>query len=54
MIIVYKEPTIALTIDSAHTKQYLKSLHPNIVIMRHPDTLLPFLWSHHEKMVVID
>ena len=54
MIIVYKEPTIALTLDSAHTKRYLKSLHKNIIIMRHPVYVLPFLWSHHEKMVVID
>ncbi|KAL4487944.1 hypothetical protein ABPG72_022804 [Tetrahymena utriculariae] len=54
MIILYKEPTIALTLDSAHTKQHLKSLSNNIVIMRHPDYILPFLWSHHEKMVIID
>lgn len=22
--------------------------------MRHPDNLIPLLWSHHEKMVIID
>ncbi len=54
MIIVFKEPAIALTMDSAHTKHYLMKLHPNIIVMRHPNSLLPFLWSHHEKMVVID
>lgn len=54
MIIVYKEPKIALTMDSAHTKNSLKSLHENIVVMRHPNYLLPFLWSHHEKLVIID
>lgn len=54
MIILYKEPTIALSLDSAYTKSHLTSLNRNIVIMRHPDYLLPFLWSHHEKIVLID
>lgn len=22
--------------------------------MRHPNAIIPLLWSHHEKMVVID
>ena len=26
----------------------------NIIILRHPKTTLPFLWSHHEKIVVVD
>jgi phospholipase D1/2 len=31
------------------------SLSPNIKVLRHPPyILIPFLWSHHEKMVVID
>ena len=52
---MYNEPTIALTIDSLHTKKSLESLHPNIMVLRHPKFILPtFLWSHHEKMVLID
>ncbi len=54
-IIVYNEPTIALAIDSAHTKLSLERLHENIKVVRHPPYLLPtFLWSHHEKLVIID
>lgn len=54
-IIVYMEPKVALNIDSEFTEQYLTSLSPNIKVLRHPAYLLiPFLWSHHEKMVVVD
>jgi len=53
-ILVYREPTIALNMDSNYTKTKLCSLHPNIRVMRHPSTLIPMLWSHHEKMVVVD
>ncbi|XXG98217.1 hypothetical protein Hte_004539 [Hypoxylon texense] len=38
-IIVYKEVTQALTLDSAHTKHHLEELHPNIKVFRHPDHL---------------
>jgi hypothetical protein len=29
-IVVYKEISLALTLDSAHTKIWLQNLHPNI------------------------
>lgn len=29
-IVVYKEVSLALTLDSAHTKKWLQDLHPNI------------------------
>jgi phospholipase D1/2 len=45
---------MALTLDSEHTQQHLQGMHPNINVLRHPGNLLPILWSHHEKMVVID
>ncbi|KAH8163618.1 hypothetical protein CIB48_g4634 [Xylaria polymorpha] len=38
-IIVYKEVTQALTLDSAHTKHALEALHPSIKVFRHPDHL---------------
>lgn len=53
-IIHYQEPTLALNNDSLHTKTHLESLSPNIKVLRHPSQKIPFLWSHHEKMVVID
>ncbi|KAI7907558.1 uncharacterized protein BX663DRAFT_547271 [Cokeromyces recurvatus] len=58
-IIVYKEMSVALTINSAHTKQWLQNLHPNIIVQRHPDHTFSndntvLFWSHHEKIVVVD
>ncbi|KAI8067472.1 hypothetical protein BC940DRAFT_53410 [Gongronella butleri] len=58
-IVIYKEMSLALTIDSEHTKLWLQSLHPNIMVQRHPDHASidnnnVLFWSHHEKMVVVD
>ncbi|KAF0480564.1 phospholipase D/nuclease [Gigaspora margarita] len=55
-IIVYKEVTVALTLDSHHTKFYLQGLHKNIKVQRHPDHGIEgvMFWAHHEKMVVVD
>ncbi|RCH87877.1 Phospholipase D1, partial [Rhizopus azygosporus] len=58
-VVVYKEMSLALTIDSVHTKQTLQNLHPNIIVQRHPDHSLGkndtvLFWSHHEKIVVVD
>lgn len=52
-VIVYREQAIALENDSEHTKKKLEQLHPNIKVLRHPNHPF-FLWSHHEKLVVID
>ncbi|PUU74397.1 hypothetical protein B9Z19DRAFT_1068231 [Tuber borchii] len=38
-IVVYKEVTQALTLSSHHTKTSLELLHPNIIVLRHPDHL---------------
>lgn len=55
-IVVFKELTLALSIDSYHTKTTLESLHPNIRVQRHPDHFAGgvLYWAHHEKVVVID
>ncbi|CAG8747488.1 10283_t:CDS:2, partial [Cetraspora pellucida] len=55
-IIVYKEVTVALPLDSHHTKFYLQSLHKNIKVQRHPDHGIEgtIFWAHHEKIVVVD
>ncbi|KRX08542.1 hypothetical protein PPERSA_13023 [Pseudocohnilembus persalinus] len=56
-ILVYRESKIALTLDSEYTKQALQynlKNHDNIIVLRHPNSVLPFLWSHHEKMVIVD
>ncbi|KAL6914069.1 hypothetical protein FSST1_011829 [Fusarium sambucinum] len=36
-IVVYKEVTAALTLDSSHTRTTLEALHENIRVFRHPD-----------------
>ncbi|ORX49426.1 phospholipase D/nuclease [Hesseltinella vesiculosa] len=57
-IVIYKEMSLALTINSAHTKLWLQNLHPNIIVQRHPDHRSidnnVLFWSHHEKIVVVD
>ncbi|KAG0348929.1 hypothetical protein BG004_003646 [Podila humilis] len=56
-IVVYKEVSLALTLDSAHTKIWLQDLHKNIQVQRHPDHLKvkgTQFWAHHEKICVID
>lgn len=52
-IILYREMEEALYNNSARVKDYMSKLHPNIHIVRHPRYFI-HLWSHHEKMVVID
>ncbi|RGP80419.1 hypothetical protein FLONG3_1428 [Fusarium longipes] len=36
-VIVYKEVSAALTLDSSHTRTALEALHENIRVFRHPD-----------------
>jgi phospholipase D1/2 len=41
-----------------HTQQYLEKISyigKRICVLRHPfQSTIPFMWSHHEKLVVID
>ncbi|KAG8215687.1 hypothetical protein J3R82DRAFT_7561 [Butyriboletus roseoflavus] len=57
-VVVYKEVTATMSMNSKHTKAALEALHPNIACMRHPDHIgskdTVEFWSHHEKVVVID
>lgn len=56
-VLIYKEITFALPLQSAYTKQTLQKLDfKHIKVLRDPDhnnggTLL---WAHHEKLVVVD
>ena len=52
-IIVYKEVTFVLPLDSSHTKSHLEKLSDNISVLQHPSDLICW-WSHHEKVVIID
>eukprot|EP00899_Mesostigma_viride_P026575 jgi/Mesvir1/7101/Mv09207-RA.1 len=55
-IVMYKEVRLAMGLNSESSKRKLTSLHPNIRVIRHPDYLATgvLLWSHHEKLVVVD
>jgi phospholipase D1/2 len=54
-IVIYNAPKVALNIDSEFSLRYLSNLSPNIKVLMHPNYLLiPFMWSHHEKLVIVD
>ena len=53
-VLVYAECSLALTLNSAHSQHALEALHPNIQVERHPLNCTDLLWSHHEKLVIID
>lgn len=52
-VLLYKEFDHALPNNSQHARDYLEGLHKNISVLRHPGALT-MLWSHHEKLVIID
>lgn len=53
---MYKEVSVALTLNSNFSKQTFRRLHDNVHVLRDPDFLMKHLgmWSHHEKIVSID
>ena len=53
-VLVYYECSLALTLNSKHTEDALKSASNLIKVTRHPTGASTLLWSHHEKLVIID
>ncbi|CAM8888686.1 unnamed protein product [Rhodiola kirilowii] len=55
-ILLYKEVAIALKINSLYSKKKLLQIHKNVKVVRFPDHLASgvYLWSHHEKLVIVD
>ncbi|KAL1803711.1 phospholipase D zeta 1 isoform X2 [Daucus carota subsp. sativus] len=55
-ILLYKEVALALKINSMYSKRKLLGIHENIKVLRYPDHFSSgvYLWSHHEKLVIID
>ncbi len=51
-ILIYGEPQMMLQ-DSIHVEKYFEK-NRRIHVIRHPDVMIPILWSHHEKMLIID
>ncbi|XP_024516571.1 phospholipase D zeta 1 [Selaginella moellendorffii] len=55
-VLLYKEVALALKINSLYTKRKLLGIHENIKVLRYPDHFSSgvYLWSHHEKIVIVD
>ncbi|KAJ9549637.1 hypothetical protein OSB04_022180 [Centaurea solstitialis] len=55
-ILMYKELALALKINSFYSKKKLDALHENVKVLRYPDHFSSgvYLWSHHEKLVIVD
>ncbi|GMH80404.1 hypothetical protein TrLO_g10082, partial [Triparma laevis f. longispina] len=56
-VLLYKEQAVAMPNNSVHAEEQLKSIHSeNVFVLRHPHVLDvgATLWSHHEKIVVVD
>ncbi|XP_076958230.1 phospholipase D zeta 1-like isoform X1 [Bidens hawaiensis] len=55
-ILIYKEVAIALKINSLYSQKRLLQIHENVKVLRYPDHFAAgiYLWSHHEKIVVVD
>jgi phospholipase D1/2 len=55
-VLLYKEQAIAMPNNSQFAEEILSNLHPNISALRHPHPLNvdATLWSHHEKLVIVD
>nr|XP_015875057.2 phospholipase D zeta 1-like [Ziziphus jujuba var. spinosa] len=55
-ILLYKEVSLALKINSGYSKRSLLNIHENVRVLRYPDHFSTgvYLWSHHEKLVIVD
>ncbi|MQL92978.1 hypothetical protein Taro_025613, partial [Colocasia esculenta] len=55
-ILLYKEVALALKINSVYSKKRLLNIHENVKVLRYPDHFSTgvYLWSHHEKIVIVD
>ncbi|XP_069144851.1 phospholipase D zeta 1 isoform X1 [Solanum lycopersicum] len=55
-VLLYKEVSIALKINSLYSKRRLLKIHKNVKVLRYPNHFSAgiYLWSHHEKLVIVD
>lgn len=53
-IIVFQEPSLFVNNDSFNVWSTFENMDENFKVLRHPGLIIPQLWSHHEKMVLID
>ncbi|KAK7392049.1 hypothetical protein VNO78_20475 [Psophocarpus tetragonolobus] len=55
-VLLYKEVSLALKINSLYSMRRLLKIHDNVRVLRYPDHFAArvYLWSHHEKLVIVD
>lgn len=55
-ILLYKEVSFALKINSMYSKKRLLDIHENVRVLRYPDHIVTgiYYWSHHDKLVIVD
>ncbi|KAI9261025.1 hypothetical protein EDC94DRAFT_610604 [Helicostylum pulchrum] len=53
-IVIYKNVSVALPLDSQHTRDWMHNVHPNIIVQRHANLTSSPFWAHHEKILVVD
>ena len=53
-ILIYYEVSVASSLNSKHTEEIFNKMNENIKITKHPSATETLLWSHHEKLVIID
>lgn len=47
-IVLYKNVSVALPLDSQYTKDWMQTVHPNIIVQRHANLTSSPFWAHHE------
>jgi phospholipase D1/2 len=52
-LLIYDAPTM-LDLRAQWVYKLLNSSNNNISVIRHPKSLMYYLWSHHQKAVVVD
>lgn len=54
-IIIYNAPSFTdFDLQPTYVCNYFNNLHPNIHALMHPNTYVPSMWSHHQKLVTCD
>jgi hypothetical protein len=49
-IVLYKNVSVALPLDSQYTRDWMQTVHPNIIVQRHSNLAYSPLWAHHEVL----
>lgn len=47
-IVIYKNVSVALPLDSQHTRDWMHNVHANIIVQRHANLTSSPFWAHHE------